>query len=349
MGKPLLFEDCVLVNNKIYFVGYNVGALFSMDINTGNLEYIDRIPNAMIIQCRVVIKILSYHDKLFLIPGRTVDNYIWTFDLKKKKWNAIEFRDEGVCYPYEKFSYAVMCNNEVFIVGCYYPSIICLDLDTDVIKYYPVFLNDMGLHSTESCLFAERKIYISDPNGNGINIFSIDNRTVQYVQIGDKSNTYGGITKCEGKFWLIPFVGRNIVQWNGKTESTEYSLPYDYDNMGGHIFNGVTSYDDSIYCIGLKEKKSFIFQNQKYEDNRILPANYIVYKVLENNQFLLQDYAGNVQIISGKEIKKYKLQISNEDYGQLIRKYRTEVNNKEDFVQEENFFWDLEDFINILR
>ena len=349
MEKPLLFEDCVLVENKIYFVGYNIAVLFSMDINTGEIEYIDRIPNTMIIQCRSVTRTLFYQNKLFLIPGRTNCNYVWTFDLGNRVWNALEFKNEGIYYPYEKFSYATIYENELFMVGCYYPGIVCIDLNDNNIQYYNIFPNNMSIHSLEDCILVNGKIYIPDPNGNRVSIFDVNNKELQCVQIGNDNNTYGGITKNGEKFWLAPFKGKSIVQWDGKTDIQEYELPLAYENMNGFIFKGITSHADNVYCMGLKEKKSFKFANNEYQKNDVLDTNYLVYKELNTNTFLLGDYEGNIQIISEAETKKYTMQIAKGDFQSFISMYKSEVSNKVNFVQEEDFFWNINDFISLVK
>lgn len=345
---PIIIEDCVLIGEQIYFVDYNVTALFSMNIYTGEVKYIDSIPDEMVIQVHLIAKILNYKNKLILIPARAVHYCIWFYDLEKGTWGNQIFEQKGIKAPYEQFAYATIYRNELFIVGCYYPALICINLDNNKAVYFEMFKNDLEIHALGGCECVDNLLYIPSPTSNEVAIFDMQLRKWVWVSIGEKNNSFSGIIKNGDVFWLSPFKNTSLIRWDGNREVKEYDLPTELQNLGGCIFNGITSHKDNILVYGLKGKPSLLFPCDDYSKVKIIKHSYLMCKDVDKNTFILCDYKGNVQVISETGRRKYIKYISNGRLGQILNKFKSKLNKREEVELIEDDFMQLDRFISMV-
>lgn len=345
---PLFFEDCVLIEEQIFFVGYYITALFSMDIHTGEVRYIDRIPNEMIVQAHLVCKILNYKNCLVLIPARTTNNFIWFYDLEKKNWSSISFEDKGIKAPYEQFEYAIIYENELFAVGCYYPSIVCIDLNDKKQSYYEIFENDFQIHSLGTCVNIENRLYIPSPISNNVVVFDMNSKQHKCLSIGSENNSYSGIVKKGEEIWLSPIKNTAMVKWDGRDGITEYDLPDVFQNRSGYIFNGITQYKNKVYVYGLKGKLSFCFSDGQYKKYEIIEDSYLMCKKLNEDYLIMCSYSGKIQMISEEGEKEYRLFLNETETAQIMKEWKKELRQVGNIKLTEDDFLTLDRFFAIL-
>ncbi len=345
---PLFFEDCVLIEEQIYFVGYHIAALFSMNLYTGELKYIDRIPNEMIAQTHLVSRILSYENYLILIPARTTNNCIWLYDLEKEIWDYILFEDKGIKAPYEQFEYAIVYKDELFVVGCYYPAIVCIDLKNKKQTYYEIFKNDFQLHSLGTCVNKENQLYIPSPTSNRVIIFDMQSKQYKLLSIGNENNSYSGIVKSGEALWLSPMKNTALVKWDGMDGIIEYELPVEFQNEHDYIFNGITLHENSIYVYGLKEKLSFCFLSGQYKKYEIIEDSYLMFKELNEDYLITCNYSGKIQVISEEDEKEYRHFFPETETAQIMQVWKKELQQVENIKLSEDDFLTLDRFLAIL-
>lgn len=345
---PLVFTDCVLIEKQIYFVEFHIAALFSMDPYTGKVQYIDRLPNEMIVQVHSISKILNYKNILILIPARTSNMCIWLYDLKRESWNSIPFVDKGIRPPYEQFEYAVIYGKELFVVGCYYPAIICIDLENKKTTYYEIFENNMQLHSLGSCECIDDQLYIPSPNSNHVVMFNMKLKQHRCFCVGSESNSYSGILKSGQMFWLSPMKNTAMVKWNGMNEVTEYNLPDEFQNESGYIFNGIAVCHNGIFVYGLKNKLSFRFLPDQIESCEIIENSYLLFKQANEDCMITCDYRGNIQVILAGEKKEYICHLSDTEIERFMKEWQEELHNAKNIKLMEDDFISLERFLTVL-
>lgn len=346
--SPMIIEDCVLINDQVYFVDYNIAVLFSMNLYTGEIKCVDRLPDEVIVQVHLVAKILNYKNKLILIPSRTMHNHIWVYDLGKGIWSCQVLEEKGIKAPYEQFAYATIYGNELFIVGCYYPAIICINLDDSKIEYFEIFKNDLKLHSLGACESVDNQIYIPSPINNMVAVFDMQLKKCTWVSVGKENNSYSGIIMHGDTFWLSPFENTSLVKWDGKNKVIEYELPMELQNLSGCIFNGITSYKDTIWVYGLKGKPTLCFPYDDYKKFKIVEHSYLLCKKIDKNHLILCDYEGNVEIISETEKKKFIKYIPNVKLEQILNEYKNELNRLEAVELIEDDFMQLDRFVKVI-
>ena len=345
---PLFFENCVLIGEQIYFVGYHIAALFSMNFYTGKVKYIDRIPNEMIVQAHLICKILNYKNSLILIPARTTNNFIWFYDLEKEIWSSISFKDKGIKAPYEQFEYAVIYEDKLFAVGCYYPAIVCIDLKDKKQTYYEIFENDFQLHSLGTCVNIENRLYIPSPISNHVIVFDMTSKRHKCLSIGSENNSYSDKKKKGEELWLSPIKNTAMVKWDGRDGIVEYGLPAEFQNESGYIFNGITLYKNKVYVYGLKEKLSFCFLNGQYKKYEIIEDSYLMCKELNEDYLITCNYNGKIQVISEEEEKEYRLFLTETETAWVMEEWKKELKQVENTNLTEDNFLTLDRFLALL-
>lgn len=344
----LFFENCVLIEDQIYFVGYHIAALFSMNLYTGKVKYIDRIPNEMIVQTHLVCTILTYKNYLILIPSRATNNFIWFYDLEKEIWSSISFEDKGIKAPYEQFEYAAIYENELFVVGCYYPAIVCIDLRDKKQTYYEIFENDFQLHSLGTCVNIENQLYIPSPISNHVIVFDMKSKGHKCLSVGNENNSYSGIAKKGEAFWLSPIKNTAVVKWDGRDGIVEYELPVEFQNESGYIFNGITLHKNKIYIYGLKEKLSFYFLDEQYKKYEIIKDSYLMFKRLNGDYLITCNYNGKIQVISEEGKKEYRLFLTETETAWIMKEWKKELQQVRNIKLTEDDFLTLDRFLTIV-
>lgn len=301
----LRFEDCVICDDFMYCFSSEINALFSYCISKDDLRYLGSIPGEAINSARLVGKILQYKSKLILIPMRSYYDLIWMYDLLNEEWECIEMSFDGIIPPYEKISYAFIKDDSLFMVGCYYPGIIVLDLMNHSINYHKNILDESDrLYSLTCCEVCNDFLYIPSPNKNFVYIFDTTNQKISSKKVGEDGCSFSGILKIEKGFLLAPYKGTDVVFWDGDDTYMMYSLPDQYSQYSGYLFNGIFKYRNSIVINGLNGIDSLEINGTQYDYFDIIENSFLLAKDFKNGISIKQDYLGEIDLcVNGKETR----------------------------------------------
>lgn len=79
-------------DNKAWFCGGQIGALFCVDMETHQCEFIAQIPECKFENFRLYSYCIKYMNKIFCLPA--FENNIWIYDIEEKAWEKTEVGNE---------------------------------------------------------------------------------------------------------------------------------------------------------------------------------------------------------------------------------------------------------------
>lgn len=302
-------EDFLKIDKKLYFVSKDINIIFNLNLDTGKIEFVDCFPDESIDEKNLCYKILIWKNELIFVPMNA--KKIWKYDIRNKKWNGIGLgKYENVK---NKSFQAFIYDNHLFMVGCGYPAIFQLNLETNQILVIedPFKHLNKGKCSISKIFFRynfvqkREKIFMASCQDNSVMEFNLHDQSIVFHKIGNKKNKYSGIAWDGNDFWISPRDKTSIVKWNGKTEVVEYALPYSKleEEIG---FLGVINTRYGILFYGKKQNSILIVRQEKEINIQIIPKTYIFLKNEENSIYGLDAY-GNLTIKDDKKEKNFQL------------------------------------------
>ena len=87
-------EAFTVVQNTIWGVSSGSNALIEISMDTWTIEYIAEIPVSIDEKTNLFSNVFGYNNKLIFVP-RSAEK-IWTYDIKKQEFSAIELDYDGV-------------------------------------------------------------------------------------------------------------------------------------------------------------------------------------------------------------------------------------------------------------
>lgn len=344
----LLAYDFLKLGNKLYFVAKDTNIIFSVDINSKKIEFVDCIPDECIYEKCLCYKIISWECEMIFVPMNA--KKIWRYNVENKKWHGIGLG--GYEDRKNKSFQAFIYMNNLFMIGCGCPAIFQIDLITEhVLIIDEPFKNLTKKKDLSTDIFFRsdfvrkgNKIFMASCQDNSIMEFDLHNKKVLFHKVGNKKNRYSGIAWDGEDFWISPRDKMPIVRWDGETNVTEYSIPYDkIENEVG--FLGVVNTEHGLLFYGKKQYS--ILMNKKENNLEIIPKTYLFYKK-EKDSFISLDFCGKLVIENGNE--KIEIQLSEEKC--RLKEFQLEKGNRCDIYftepKQESNFYDMNDMIDNL-
>ena len=215
------FRDMVVVGDSGWFVGYTNGNLVEIDLNTGEVKSIIKIP------CEdLSYRIEKCLNKLYIMPNGNYQ-YLLEYDYIKGKFRRISLsficKDTKNKYN-KKYKYLIIkeYREKIFLFpyGC--EAIIEYDVKKDQCIYHYEWYNkikkylinkDKGILDEVYCM-SEDSIWIAVSQCNVIMEFNfIDGRSNIY-EVGDRSSSYSYMDYDGENLWLISNNETEIIKWN---------------------------------------------------------------------------------------------------------------------------------------
>ena len=224
-------EYVAKIGGKYYFVASEMNAVCSIDVQTERVEIIGSIPEEAVFSERVCAKIVVWNGELIFVPMN--GKKIWFYRLEGKIWHSLYIKNEKL---QRKVRQAFIYKDKLFMVGCHYPAIICVDLITEDVKYIEApfkvvqdiyIKRDLYGYFRHDCVLKENLLYFASFITNKVLLFNLEDFHWEYVTVGKSENGYSGIA-WDGKFEVIfllfwCFGRRSLLLKN--SERAPYSCP----------------------------------------------------------------------------------------------------------------------------
>lgn len=241
-------SDFVKKDGVVFFSAMNMNAVCSLNPNSGELEFLGRLPEASFDTNELPYVIKAYKDKLYLSPYQT--SKLWCYDIRKQSWKSMELRTETPKGGHRVFKQMVQYEDKLFLFSGLQSYLAYVDLNTDEIMY----LNGVFSEQTEAlCEDVDRLVgrsYVQKGRYLWLAswvmncVLKLDMKTLEYewLKVGAEENRYAGIAWNGNRFWLAPRGQSTIIIWDGGTETEEFALPKQDD----YNFSEIISYRNQI-------------------------------------------------------------------------------------------------------
>ena len=271
-------EDVVKVEENYIFVAWEINAICMVDFNDKKIKVIDKIPDERPEIERACSKICVIEEKIFFIPMNSEN--INVYNIKTGNWNKIQINNGLIKF---KFMQAILFERELYLIGCFYPSIICLNIDTYEIKYIDLPYNQfisiqkqkMLNYFRVDCAVVDSKLYLASCLENKILKYDLKTGEWEWISVGNKGNRYVGICWDGKLFCLAPFNGNYIFSWDGKGKFEKYTI--DNEDIPNFRFIGVVLIGKKVFFPAKMGKYSYRVDVENFKIERI-EESYYFYK-----------------------------------------------------------------------
>ena len=350
-------ESAVRVGEKCFFVAFEMNVVCSIDMQTGKVEVIGSIPEEDIFSKRVCIKIVSWNEELIFVPMN--GKKVWFYHIRKKTWTSLHIKNDNIR---RKIRQAFIYKDKLFMVGCHYPAIICVDLNSKLIQYIESPFKELSsFYKEEQGYFREDYVlrgdllYFASFLTNKVLIFNLQDFKWKYITVGKAENGYSGIAWDGNFFWLSPIDQPFIVKWDGSKRCWEYPLPYRELNKK-LLFLGVLFWNGDVIFPAREANYTLILRHADIEKCELKEEQYLFFVISSSNEIICGDKKGNIVILAKRE-KKFCFKF-NVPLDELLEKLKIKKEYKKflqtkfsDIVFEDRSFRleELLSYVNILH
>ena len=285
----VLFEDCIIEYNDLWFFSKQMNGLFRMNINNGKVEYISSIPGFSFQTERLVVKIIKLNEKIFCIPFKC--EHLWIYNIEFNTWESIEIINENEKNKIGYFFQAILYNDCIYMIPTFCDYIVSFRLETyEVHKNFFVDeqLNEKRKNNND-CYFRtdyaikNNILYLVSCCDCRVMLLDLRTENIMWKNLNGIDYTLSGIVYDGEKFWIAPRNSGEIFTWDGDKVIEKIYSP----KLDNCYFAGITNYNGQIAVIGQSECGNIIFDKQ-HPDGYVKYENYLAYKVLNDNRDLVK-------------------------------------------------------------
>lgn len=247
-----LAEDVIKVDYDYYFTTKEVNAICKYNEKDGNIRVTWKNPNGNAWAYRRYGRILSHKKKLYFLPLWA--NEIAIYDMEKDQMDTVTLKEIKGCEN-DRFFAGEIIENKLVLVGCKYPAIVTLDVNTREINYFYEPYHNLIEKNRKmlDCFFRcdlacnGTKVYIASCISNQVLMFDVSDNSYEWYSVGNNSNTYSGIAFDGADFWLAPRRGKHALCWNPESnKEIEFEIPIEFEGENdnkkctslGAVYNG---------------------------------------------------------------------------------------------------------------
>lgn len=246
----------VLFDNYIWGTANEFNALMKINIKTNNIELIERFPEEDDFTTALFGDMVHIDGKLVFAPMSASNIVI--YEIVSRKFTLIPV-DEGIANNSKlykenyKFFKAVIQDRDIYFVGCSFPAIIRMNVDTyqltyitewaDVLDGYISDWNDTYFRSVH--ISKEQEMWMPSCSCNVLIKFSLLEGSFQYFTIGKRENHFCDI-EYDGKlFWLSSKNGHELISW----DPSKFSIIHTVEGVKEIITSKMFIKDTELYLV----------------------------------------------------------------------------------------------------
>lgn len=254
----MIFSDCIKVNESLYAFSMKKNLLLKININKRDISVIGSIPKEAFDSRRLVSKLLSFEDKILMIPYDASD--IWIYTLNTREWTQIKFEEPNLIL---KFTTGFIYLDKAYMIGGMYAGIAIYDFKTRELKYFKN-IHDIWKRNQMTDIFCRdyaflgaSKILIPSCRSNEIAELNLETLEIMMHKVGDTANTYESICIVDGHCWITPRKGNKIIIWNMENEIRPLDAEIGVDK-NIYRYCGVTAYSNQVFLFASNGAISYI-------------------------------------------------------------------------------------------
>lgn len=268
--RALYFQDCIRINDDIWFVSSDYNRLYKYNLKEKKTERSGEFSYESFSQDGLFLKIRRYKNNLIFVPQCSKRIYIYNVDTGL-------FKDILVPEPTEDFQgqyffEAVVYKEYIYMMGAY-PGILKVNLETYEVEVLDQWLkklqSEVKINRNEVFLGMEgvlqnHSFWIPCYQCNRVLELNLDSGEFCFYEVGRKGNRYTRMIKSGDQFVLVTHNREDfcrIIFWDFSKGSCE-EVQVDMQACGDR---GVIEYLDNIwllsfnsneiYCVDIKNKR----------------------------------------------------------------------------------------------
>lgn len=298
--------DIAIEGKYGWFASNYHNGLYKINLETGELEFVDVFPDEDFTKYNLIAGIYKYHDQLFCIPR--VGKQIYIYHLKEATFSTIKLlrvEYSSINSEVNKFFGVASYKNCLYLIPGYYPYILKLNLDTlQIDKKIKLLFEDREddsspFFSTRYRIDGDKLYLLMMP---GFRILELDMERDEYkvhlLEEGERS--YTGVYLSQNTLLFAKYEG-SITGWDKATHDIEVSnknieeclkLTYNQGIFREIVNNTMLLITDSGKSIGKINIGKQPLENQTF-------LNTLIMYLIQNteNQFGVVKYIAEQTII----------------------------------------------------
>lgn len=219
VDNTFFFSDCAIEKEKLWFTSGNFNGLYEMNIETGIINCLGKVPGEKDLIDNLYNKIIKVDNELWLIPGKAKE--IAKYSLTKGTFDKIKlpFCDDIIR---QKFKNIYKWGDKLYMFPWDYKAIVCYDLKERAISYRTDWIEAIEENIGQkiqapyfcesSCIVGEH-LFLLINNTNIIVKYNLNNENIECFLIKEE-NKYTCIVYDGENFFLVPRNKGNILYWN---------------------------------------------------------------------------------------------------------------------------------------
>lgn len=348
----LMFEDCVIVERNLYFICRDYNVFCYMNIDSGEIDIIDSIPEGSVRSWRLGSKIVPWKDKLYFAPMYA--DKIWRYDLHSKEWKGYERRPLDNWTKSKDMFQAILYKDKIYFIGSYYPAIIVIDPETEKMEYLTEAYRDRIKVSKEAndCWFRtdyvlrNNLLYMASCVDNTVLRFDMDSYSYEYIKVGEDDLKFSGIGWDGEYFYLSPRKEGPFLVWDG--EKVIKIITADINNERKlAVFGGVICFDDKVIFPAAFSKNTVVLSLNDYKTQKI-DKQYLFYKRIDDETVVSLEIDGMLEIMYEGKTYRHSTEISDRIIGAYMKRKMQENGEELSDIEHETSLTTLGLFINII-
>lgn len=327
-------ETAYVENEKVYLFGSSFNLLYSYNISTKQVEILGKIPKYKFVSQQLIGKILKWKEKIILLPFLAKE--IWTWDIENKQWQETEIEDAS---SYTMLFYqGFIHHDEVHMIGCYYPAVVRIDMNTMNLSYDRRIHGEIDSSENKHDSIYFRTEYIKDGNlvtmgccnTNKILTYNLDNYEYDLVEVGCKNNDYEGMALINDHMVMFGRHEQSIYNLDGKQEKADIPAEIDCHYMatvikdGQYILlsningnscvieeNGFSLYGEQCLFCEKKDERNYVYISGQHILNIVIDGRSILSEKLRiedaDSEIQFSDFLVQDQVVTESELVNLEL------------------------------------------
>lgn len=245
------FLDCAVDDKNIWFVADEYNVLCKMNLTSGETEVISEIPDEKVYGGPSYCGIIKVNNQIYIDPHRA--NAFVTFNIDNKKITK-KYLSQSL---EANFDYLVPYKEYLFLKAKFYPAIVQFNTVTQEYKYYTSWVEEIEKYVLAQdmnepyflwgVVVCQDKLMLASSKANVIMEFNMETGAHRFFEIGPRGSKFFGMEYDGENFWLIPYLGKNIIRWNCNTGDWEtYNSFTNEIEDQGIPFRAIIKYDKSL-------------------------------------------------------------------------------------------------------
>lgn len=263
-------EDVVLFDDTLWFCAQNYNSLYTMNINTKEVNFVGEFPNEAYGNSRLFASMKLVGKKIYFIPFYAKE--IVVYDIEGGNFFCIKLSDAvlGKKCGDILFMGVEQYKNYLYILPVYATIIIRLDTTNNCVDYITdwydksknMIFNCHDFFFRKQSVIQENKLYVPFCNANAVLEVNCDTMQTLVYRLGEEKRGYTGICYDRKQFWLAPRRTRCLLKWDNEANIVEqFDL---FEDTKKHLtFVGILHDNSKILAFPAQTENSELIQREE--------------------------------------------------------------------------------------